>query len=196
APRAPQLPDPGDRAVDAATGGGDPDRRRPGIPWIGRPAAHPGVGNDAWRGTDLPAVLLVHRHVSGSGHLSRGHGVQPGRRRSARRARSTGRSILEDEEARSMRWYVIGLALVVLAGRVCAGRSPRAGECRPRAGDIHRDGLHAHRWRAVHPPVADAGAGRERRVWSLADRLLDARGGATPAFQIDRFTIRTLCLST
>src|SRR5207247_7875630 len=82
------------------------------------------------------------------------------------------------------------------AGRVSAGRSPRAGECRPRAGDIHRDGLHAHRWRAVHPPVADAGAGRERRVWSLADRLLDARGGATPAFQIDRFTIRTLCLST
>jgi len=65
--------------------------RRPGVPRVGCPAAHPGVGNDARRGANLPAVLLVHRHVSGSGHLSRGHGVQPGRRRSARRARSTGR---------------------------------------------------------------------------------------------------------
>src|SRR5438445_9048087 len=72
------------------------------------------------------------------------------------------------------------------AGRVHAGGSPRTGECRSRAGDIHRDGRHAHRRRAVYPPVLDGSAGRERRVWSLADRLLNTRGGATPAFQIDR----------
>src|SRR2546430_12764018 len=72
------------------------------------------------------------------------------------------------------------------AGRVHAGGSPRTGECRSRAGDIHRDGRHAHRRRAVYPPVLDGGAGREKRVWSLADRLLDTRGGGDPAFLIIR----------
>ena len=53
----------------------------------GTAAAHAGVGPDDRRVARVPARCLVVRGGAGSGHLPHGHGLQPARRRPARRAR-------------------------------------------------------------------------------------------------------------